>query len=241
MKCHTDTAACHSQFGNTCLEECSAEVILSHSLGHLQETISLIRVRQVGRSTNHVRYLFCQSRKTSSRCVTCSIVGLLLNLCPVDLWSLVSKPVSLSSSLFRICISPFSFFCITSSTDLLQFFSTLSIKFLHVIEDLEWIFRVTTQILNCVSESVTTKRSTMSLAVTFIRRTVGLQSALTHDTLTDNQCRFANYSFSSFDSLTDFSSIVTIDFNHFPTEGTILGSCIFVHYFSSFSRKLDVV
>ena len=44
MQCHTDTAASHSQFGNTSLEECTAEITFLESMRLFQEAVCLIRV-----------------------------------------------------------------------------------------------------------------------------------------------------------------------------------------------------
>ena len=48
MQRHTDAAACHSELGNTCLEECTAEISLDESLGLLQESVGLVGIREVG-------------------------------------------------------------------------------------------------------------------------------------------------------------------------------------------------
>ena len=56
----------HSQLCNTSLEESTREVTANDSLGLLQETVCLIRVRKVSRSTDHVRNLLCQNTEASS-------------------------------------------------------------------------------------------------------------------------------------------------------------------------------
>ena len=48
MQRHTDAAACHSELGNTCLEECTAEVALDECLCLLEEAVGLVRVGEVG-------------------------------------------------------------------------------------------------------------------------------------------------------------------------------------------------
>ena len=60
VESHTDAAACHSKLCNTCLEECTREVVLCEVVSLLQEAVSLIRVRQVGRSTDHIWNLLCK-------------------------------------------------------------------------------------------------------------------------------------------------------------------------------------
>ena len=113
---------------------------------------------------------------------------------------------------------------------------------MYLWEDLEWILRISTQVLHGVDVSIATKRSTVSLAVALVGRTVCLESTLTHDGLTNDEGWLAYNSLSSVDSLADSSYIVSVDFEYFPTECAILGSSVLVHHNSSFgkiSRKSD--
>ena len=61
MQAHTDTDTCHRQLSHTGLEEGTAEIAFHERMGLLQETVSLIRVRKVGRSHHHVLYLLSQN------------------------------------------------------------------------------------------------------------------------------------------------------------------------------------
>ena len=81
----------------------------------------------------------------------------------------------------------------------------------------------------------------MSLAVGLVRSTVSLEGTLTHDALTDDEGWLAFHLLSLVESSTNLCSVVTNDFNHFPTESTILCSSILCHNFLSLSRKLNVV
>ena len=65
MESHTDAAASHGELSYTSLEERTAEVALHESLGLLEEAVGLVRVREVGRSADHVWYLLCQNAQTS--------------------------------------------------------------------------------------------------------------------------------------------------------------------------------
>ena len=81
----------------------------------------------------------------------------------------------------------------------------------------------------------------MGLAVSFVRRTIVLASALTHDTLTDDECRLTLYGLCPLDGFTNLCSVVSVDFLHGPTQCAILGSGVFVHHFLGLGRELDVV
>ena len=81
----------------------------------------------------------------------------------------------------------------------------------------------------------------MSLAVGLVRRTVGLEGSLTHDTLTDDEGRFAFHLLSLVESLANLIDIITIDLEYLPTKCTILGGCVLVHNLLGLGRELDVV
>ena len=81
----------------------------------------------------------------------------------------------------------------------------------------------------------------MGLAVGLIRRTVGLESTLTHDTLTDDEGGLAFYLLCLVESLANLIDVVTVDLEYLPTKSTILGGCVLVHNFLGLGRELDVV
>ena len=241
MQCHTDTAASHGQLCHTSLEEGTAEVALGESLGLLQEAIRLVRVGEVGGSTNHIGNLLCQYAQASGRSVAGSIVVLLNTLAPVNLGSLSAEPLSLLGSLVGIGLSPCLLLGITLSADSLEFLSTLGVEFLYLGEDLEWILGVTTQVLHGVDIGITAQGSTVCLAVGLVRSAVSLEGTLTHDALTDDEGRLAFYLLCSLDGRTDLGCIVTIDFDDLPALCAVLGSSVLSHYLLGLGRELDVV
>mgnify|MGYP007064540077 CR=1 FL=1 len=66
MQCHTDTATCHSQLGNTGLEECTAEITFLEGMCFLEESVCLVGIGKVGRSNNHIFYLSGESTEHSA-------------------------------------------------------------------------------------------------------------------------------------------------------------------------------
>ena len=66
VQSHTDAAASHCQLSHTSLEECTREVAADDVVRLLQESVGLIRVGEVGRSTNHVGHLLSQYAQHSS-------------------------------------------------------------------------------------------------------------------------------------------------------------------------------
>ena len=81
----------------------------------------------------------------------------------------------------------------------------------------------------------------MRLATAFVAATVCLKSALAHDAVTDNEGGLASDSLRLVECLTYLSHIVSVDVEHFPSEGTVLGSRIFVSHDAGFCGELDVV
>ena len=51
MQCHTDTATCHSQLGNTGLEECTAEIAFLEGVGLFQEAVGLSELDKSAEAT----------------------------------------------------------------------------------------------------------------------------------------------------------------------------------------------
>ena len=129
----------------------------------------------------------------------------------------------------------------TLGSNLAQLFGTTGIQFLHIVEYLEWILGVATQVLNRILEGIATKGSSMCLAVALVAASVFLQGTLTHDALTDDECGLALHGLCLLDGGTNLCSIVTIDFLHVPTQRTILHGGVLVHDFLGFGRKLDVI
>ena len=207
----------------------------------LQEAVGLVGVGEVGRSTNHVWYLLCKDAQTCCRCAACSIVVLLYALAPVNLRSLAAEPVSLLCSLLRISVCPCFLLCVTLSADGLEFLSTFGVEFLYLGEYLEWVLWVAAKVLDCVDESIATKRGTVGLAVGLVRRTVSLQGTLAHDALTDDEGWLAFYLLCLVESLADLVDIVAVDFEYLPAKSTILGCCVLVHDVLGLGRELDVV
>ena len=70
----------------------------------------------------------------------------------------------------------------------------------------------------------------MSLAVTLVAGTIGLEGTLTHDALTDDKGRFAVGILSHGESTTDLVNVITVDLIYVPTPCTILGGCILGGY-----------
>ena len=241
VKCHTDAAASHGELGNTCLEERAAEVALYESLCLLQEAVGLVGVGEVGRSADHVWNLLCQYAQTSCRCATSSVVVLLYALAPVNLRSLATEPLSLLCSLLWVGVSPSLLLCITLGADALKLLSTLCVEFLHLWENLEWILWVATKVLDGVYVGIATERSAMGLAVCLVGRSVCLQSTLTHDALTDDECRLALYFLCLVESLADLVNVVTVDLKYLPTQCAILGCSVLVHHLLCLGGELDVV
>ena len=81
----------------------------------------------------------------------------------------------------------------------------------------------------------------MGLAVALVAGTVSLDGALTHDTLTDNQGWLALGNLGDIQCAANLLHVVTVDFDHIPAPGTILGCSIFCSYHLTLGRKLDIV
>ena len=137
--------------------------------------------------------------------------------------------------------SPCFFFFYAGGYDTFQFFGTFGIKFLHVVENHERIFRVCTEVHHGILIGVSTERGTVRLAVMFVRGIVVLAGTFTHDTLTDNQRRTLFFCFGCIQRFANLFAVVTVDFNDVPVPCTVFHGRVFGRYILGFGRKLDVV
>ena len=206
-----------------------------------QETVSLVRVRKVGRSNDHVFYLCGKCAQYSGRCSTSSATSFLFDSSPVHFRSFAREEKFQFGSLFRVCFRPCSFCSIFFSYNFLQLFCTFCIQFGYFREYNERVSRITTQILDCIYISVATERSTVCSAVGFIAAAVCLACTFTHNRFTDNQCRAFFFSLCFFDCCADFVRIITVDAKYVPSPCFIFHGSIFNGYIFRFSRKLDIV
>ena len=127
MQCHTDTATCHSQLGNTGLEECTAEVTFLEGMCFLEESVCLVGIGKVGRSNNHIFYLSGESTEHSGRCCAGGNACFLFDGGPIHFGSLAGEKHFQFGSLFWIGFCPCGFGCILFSHDFLQLSCTLGI------------------------------------------------------------------------------------------------------------------
>ena len=206
-----------------------------------QETVSLVRVRKVGRSNDHVFYLCSKCAQYGCRCSTSSATCFLFDSSPVHFRSFAREEEFQFCCQFRVCFRPYSFLCILFSNDLLQLFCTFCIQFGYFREYNERVSRITTQILDCIYVCVAAERSTVCSAVSFIAAAVCLACTFTHYGFTDNQRRAFFFSLCFFDCRTDFVRIITVDTKYVPSPCFIFHGSVFNGYVFRFCRKLNIV
>ena len=105
----------------------------------------------------------------------------------------------------------------TCSNDSLELLLTLSVESLDLVEDHEWVLRITTEVCDCILECVAAERRAVSLAVALVRRTVSLESTLTHHALTDDEGWLSLHFLSLVESLADLLAVVTVDCDDMPS------------------------
>ena len=241
VKHHTDTHICHGKLGYTSLEECSREVTTYHALGLLEEAVGLVGVREVGRSADHVRNLFCQNTQTSSRCCTGGRTCLLFYLAPVYLWSLAREPLIHLGALLRVGLAPFCLGSLTLGNNLLQLLGTLGVEFFYIVEDNEWILRVSTEVLDSIDIGISTERSAMSIDASLIACTIGTQGSLAHHGFTNDKGRTLLLLLSCCEGFTNLSYVVAINLDDIPSPCLIFHLGVFGHHNATLCRELDIV
>ncbi len=210
-------------------------------MGLLEETVGLVRVRQVGTGADHVGHLLGQGTEHGGAGTAGGGTGLLLYFRPVDDGCLAAEPVVQLLGLLGMTLGPLSLLGVALSHNLLQFLTTFGVEFLYFGEDLEGILGIGTQVLHGLDEVVATEGSTVGSAVALIRRAVGLAGTLAHDAVADNQARTLLLSLSLTDSLANLVDIVAVDLLYIPSPGLILLGGVLAGDHLGAGRELDVV
>ena len=135
MEIHTYTHASHSKLADACLKERTCEIVLAKIMCLLQEAIGLVGIRQIGRGTNHIGYLFGKNAQASRRCCTSSDVWLLDKNTPIYLRSIAREPSVLKLSLIWIFFCPLLFCLSTLGNDCSQFIGTIGIESFYFVEN----------------------------------------------------------------------------------------------------------
>ena len=144
-------------------------------------------------------------------------------------------------SLFRILLCPCSFLCVTLCHNFLKFFCAFSVHLFHFWEDLEWILRISTKVLHRVDVSIAAEWSAVGSTVAFVAAVVSLASALTHDTMADDQAWTIGFLLSILDGFANLVNVVTIDLLYVPSPCFVfLGGILIGHHFC-LGGELDIV
>ena len=206
-----------------------------------QETVRLVRVRQVGRSNHHVLHLLGQYAQHGSRCGACRAVGLLLHGAPVHLRSLFREEQLQLGCFFRIGFCPFGFYGILLGYDFFQFGRAFGIQFFDFGEDDKRVFRVSAQILDSIDISFSAQGCSMRGATCFIAASIGPSGAFAHDGVPDDKGRAFRFGLRFIQRPADGIRVIAVDGDDFPSPCFVFLGCIFVRDSFGFGRQLDVV
>ena len=121
--------------------------------------------------------------------------------------------------------------------------TTCVVECYHLGEECEGLLGVTAQVgdgsldaCTCIGEGLTVGRNLI-----LERLSLGCYQALTHNGMTDNECRLLCRSVSSGQSLANLVDIVSIDIQHLPTPSAILHCNILVVHLITLGRELNIV
>ena len=123
----------------------------------------------------------------------------------------------------------------------LEFSLSLCIQFLHLIKDNKRFVWISSKIDDCISERISAKRCTMSLAVALEALIVGSLRSLAHHALSDDEYRTVSDCLGLVKSLTDLAAVVSVNGNDMPSPCTVFHCRILVYHITALGRELNVV
>ena len=146
MKHDTIDYTCHRKLRHSCMKKASCEIIFCDRACLLQPSVGLVGVGKVGTRYDHIPYMVGKIAKHISGSSTACHSGFEIDSIPIDIGELQINIILKSLRKLGILLSPFAIFLTTLCNNLLQFFTTLLIEFLHILTDDPNILGIATKI-----------------------------------------------------------------------------------------------
>ena len=229
MQSNTVHNTSHRKLAHTGLQETSPEIIFGQCMSFLEETVSLIRVAQIGRSNNHIFDLLSQRSQYSSRSSTRSDILTALNIQIVNF-----RQFTLQEAIENLCQltvggCPALLLLFTQSDPFAQLCSTICIELFYFIKNHERIFGITTQMGHRLGNIGTGSSQGLTMSRNFIFKTFAIFSECTfaHHGMTDDQGRLLGLIDRTIQRHPDLTGIVSVDADHIPAPRLIFGHNVF--------------
>ena len=240
---HAVRNAGHRQLRDARLEEFPAEIALRERLGLLQVTVGLVRIRQVGRSHDHVVDLLGEDAQHRRRCGARSHVGLHLDGLVVDFGKFARKEIVEFARQLLMLRAPRLLDGGLLRGPLLQRLATFGEDLAALLEDGERILRIAAQVLHRSGEIGPGGRQRLAVGRDFVFETLsgGAFGALAHDGMADDERRTLGLALGGDQRLADLIDVVPVDRQHVPAPCLVLHGHVLGHHLVDLGRELNVV
>ena len=240
---HAVRNAGHRQLRDARLEEFPTEIALRERLGLLQVTVGLVRIRQVGRSHDHVVDLLGEDAQHRRRCGARSHVGLHLDGLVVDFGKFARKEIVEFARQILMLRAPRLLDGGLLRGPLLQRLATFGEDLAALREDGERILRIAAQVLHRSGEIGPGGRQRLAVGRDFVFETLsgGAFGALAHDGMADDERRTLGLALGGDQRLADLIDVVPVDRQHVPAPRLVLHGHVLGHHLVDLRRELNVV
>ena len=240
---HAVRNAGHRQLRYARLEEFPAEIALRERLGLLQVTVGLVRIRQVGRSHDHVVDLLGEDAQHRRRCGARSHVGLHLDGLVVDFGKFARKESVEFARQLLMLRAPRLLDGGLLRGPLLQRLATFGEDLAALREDGERILRIAAQVLHRSGEIGPGGRQRLAVGRDFVFEALsgGAFGALAHDGMADDERRTLGLALGGDQRLADLIDVVPVDRQHVPAPRLVLHGHVLGHHLVDLRRELNVV
>ena len=240
---HAVRNAGHRQLRDARLEEFPAEIALRERLGLLQVTVGLVRIRQVGRSHDHVVDLLGEDAQHRRRCGARSHVGLHLDGLVVDFGKFARKEIVEFARQLLMLRAPRLLDGGLLRDPLLQRLATFGEDLAALREDGERILRIAAQVLHRSGEIGPGGRQRLAVGRDFVFEALsgGAFGALAHDGMADDERRTLGLALGGDQRLADLIDVVPVDRQHVPAPRLVLHGHVLGHHLVDLRRELNVV
>ena len=233
----------HRQLRDARLEEFPTEIALRERLGLLQVTVGLVRIRQVGRSHDHVVDLLGEDAQHRRRCGARSHVGLHLDGLVVDFGKFARKEIVEFARQLLMLRAPRLLDGGLLRGPLLQRLATFGEDLAALREDGERILRIAAQVLHRSGEIGPGGRQRLAVGRDFVFETLsgGAFGALAHDGMADDERRTLGLALGGDQRLADLIDVMPVDRQHVPAPRLVLHGHVLGHHLVDLRRELNVV
>ena len=240
---HAVRNAGHRQLRDARLEEFPTEIALRERLGLLQVTVGLVRIRQVGRSHDHVVDLLGEDAQHRRRCGARSHVGLHLDGLVVDFGKFARKEIVEFARQLLMLRAPRLLDGGLLRGPLLQRLATFGEDLAALREDGERILRIAAQVLHRSGEIGPGGRQRLAVGRDFVFETLsgGAFGALAHDGMADDERRTLGLALGGDQRLADLIDVMPVDRQHVPAPRLVLHGHVLGHHLVDLRRELNVV